>query len=91
MLMDLSVPRTATFRSSVGFGWIVGDPARPGRRDEREFVRELKRMIGAKADVVVLHHGPDTQRGELRGHPEVRGSAQALNVDSRVVVLTRAT
>jgi Icc-related predicted phosphoesterase len=99
----------------AGLGGIVGDPAKPGRRDEREFVRELKRLIRANPDVVVLHHGPDTQRGELRGHPavrraldrsgpllvvcghaywpeplaEVRGGAQALNVDSRVVVLTR--
>jgi Icc-related predicted phosphoesterase len=97
-----------------GLGGIVGDPAKPGRRDEREFVRELKRRISAKPDVVVLHHGPDTQRGELRGHSAVRRafdrsgpllivcghvmpeplaevSGGALNVDSRVVVLTRAS
>jgi 3',5'-cyclic-AMP phosphodiesterase len=97
----------------AGVGGIAGDATKPGRRDEREFVRELKRMIAGAPDVVVLHHGPDAQRGELRGHPEIRrafdrsgpllvvcghvywpqpttdlrGGAQALNVDSRVVVL----
>jgi Icc-related predicted phosphoesterase len=99
----------------AGLGGIIGDPAKPGRRAEREFVRELKRLVAAKPNILILHHGPDTDRGRLRGHPEVRGAlsrsgpvlvvcghvywpepvadvrggAQALNVDSRVVVLTR--
>jgi hypothetical protein len=99
-----------------GVGGIIGDSAKPARRDEREFIRELKRLLASAPDVVVLHHGPDAERGELRGHEEVRrafarsgpvlvvcghvywprplaelrGGAQALNADGRVVVLARA-
>lgn len=73
-------------------------------------------MLAERPDVVVLHHGPDAQRGELRGSPEVRrglersgpilvlcghvywptpttdlrGGAQVLNADGRVVILQRA-
>jgi hypothetical protein len=73
-------------------------------------------VLAARADLLVLHHGPDARRGELRGHPEVRraldgsgellvvcghvfwpepltdlrGGAQVLNVDGRVVLLERA-
>jgi Icc protein len=75
----------------------------------------MRKVLAAKPDVLVMHHGPDAERGELRGHPlirralddsdgllvicghvywreplaMVRGGAQALNVDGRVVVLRR--
>ena len=98
-----------------GVGGISGDPAKPQRRHEREFLRALRRVVDADAKVVVLHHGPDADRGRLRGSPEIRqaldrsgprlvicghvywpeplvdirGGAQVLNADSRVVVVTR--
>jgi hypothetical protein len=71
-----------------GVGGIIGDPAKPGRRDEREFVREVKRVARAHPDIMILHNGPDALRGELRGHPEVRraldGSGAFLVVSGHV-------
>lgn len=100
-----------------GVGNIIGDASKPGRRDERDFLRALRKVLDRKPAIVVLHHGPDAKRGELRGHPSIRqafdrsgellvvcghlhwpepttdlrGGAQALNVEGRVVLLERAT
>lgn len=99
-----------------GVGSIIGDPSKPGRRDERDFMRAMRRVLAERPAMLVMHHGPDAQRGQLRGHPEIRkaldrsgellvvcghvywpspvsdlrGGAQVLNVDGRVVLLERA-
>jgi len=112
-LLDGDVAELDTLRIG-GVGGIIGDPHKPARRDEREFVRALRGVLAERPPVVVLHHGPDAERGALRGHEavrhaldrsgellvvcghvhwrtplaDVRGGAQALNVDGRVVVLT---
>jgi hypothetical protein len=98
-----------------GVGRIIGDPNKPGRREEREFLRAMRRVLAEKPAMLVMHHGPDAQRGQLRGHPEIRraldrsgtvlvvcghvywpspvselrGGAQVLNADGRVVLLER--
>lgn len=99
-----------------GVGGIIGDPSKPGRRAERDFLRAMRRVLADRPAMLVVHHGPDAQRGRLRGHPEIRraldrcgellvvcghvywpdpvselrGGAQVLNVDGRVVLLERA-
>lgn len=99
-----------------GVGGIIGDSNKPGRRAERDFLRAMRRVLAERPAMLVLHHGPDAQRGELRGHPEIRraldrsgellvvcghvywpsptvelrGGAQVLNADGRVVLLERA-
>jgi len=98
-----------------GVGGIIGDPRKPGRRDEREFLRAMRAVLASRPAALVMHHGPDASRGALRGHPMIRrtldrsdellvicghvywpapvttlrGGAQVLNVDGRVVVLQR--
>ncbi len=98
-----------------GVGGIIGNARRPGRREERAFLRSMAAVLSEAPAVLVLHQGPDAERGALRGHPSVRqaldrsgpllvvcghvywpqpladlrGGAQALNADGRVVVLTR--
>lgn len=98
-----------------GVGGIIGDPNKPGRRDQRDFLRAMRRVLAERPAMLVMHHGPDAQRGQLRGHPEIRqaldrsgellvvcghvywpspvsqlrGGAQVLNVDGRVVLLER--
>jgi Icc-related predicted phosphoesterase len=100
----------------AGVGGIIGDARKPGRRDEREFLRAMRRALAEQPALLVMHHGPDARRGELRGHAEIRralersgelvvicghvywpepladlrGGAQVLNADSRVVVIERA-
>ena len=99
-----------------GVGGIIGDPAKPARREEKEFLRSMRHVLSREPRVLVLHHGPDAKRGELRGHPairqaldrssgllvicghvywdepitDLRGGAQVLNADGRVVLLERA-
>ena len=98
-----------------GVGGIIGDPAKPARREEKEFLRAMRKVLSEKPQVLVLHCGPDASRGELRGHEAVRqaldrsgellvlcghvywpdpladlrGGAQVLNADGRVVLLMR--
>ena len=98
-----------------GVGYMIGDASKPGRREEKEYLRALRRVLDQKPALVVLHQGPDAKRGELRGHAsirqafdrsgemlvvcghvywrepmtDIRGGAQVLNVNGRVVLLER--
>lgn len=99
----------------AGLDHIIGDPSRPGRRDESAFLEVLARLLAADPDLVVLHEGPHGSGGRrgnatirdvleradrppltICGHvhwdepiAELERGAQVLNVDSRVVILTR--
>jgi hypothetical protein len=99
-----------------GVGGIIGDTTKPGRREERDFLRLMRNVLAEKPSVLVLNHGPDADRGRLRGHAEIRrmldrsgpllvvcghstwsvpfteirGGAQVLNTNGRVVILERS-
>jgi 3',5'-cyclic-AMP phosphodiesterase len=99
----------------AGVGKIIGDARKPGRRGERDFLRAIRTVLARRPEILVMHHGPDADRGALRGHPSIRaaldrrpelfvvcghvywpepvtrirGGAQVMNVDGRVVVLMR--
>lgn len=96
-----------------GVGGIIGDPKKPQRKSERDFLRLLRGVREGEADVIIAHQGPDADG--RRGAPAVRAflvdhppratlavcghcywpeplaalhdDVQALNVDSRVIVL----
>ncbi len=98
-----------------GVGGIIGDPKKPQRKSERDFLRMVQSLRDQSADVIITHQGADTLDGR-RGAPAVRAllvdhpphptlavcghcwwpdplaalhdDVQALNVDSRVIVLT---
>jgi len=98
-----------------GVSHIIGNPSKPLRVHERDFLRALRNVLARRPGALVLHHGPDANEGALRGHAEIRrvlekqpdvlvicghvywpeplavlrGGTQVLNVDGRVVVLTR--
>jgi hypothetical protein len=55
-----------------GVGGIIGDTSKPGRREERDFLRLMRSVLAEKPNVLVLHHGPDADRGRLRGNAEIR-------------------
>jgi 3',5'-cyclic-AMP phosphodiesterase len=100
-----------------GVGGAIGDTTKPGRRDERDFIRAMRAVLSDKPEIVVLHHGPDADRGKLRGNTEIRrsldrsgpmlvvcghdhwstpvtdirGGAQVVNANGRVLVLIRDT
>ena len=67
-----------------GVGGIIGDPAKPARREEKEFLRALQKVLSEKPQMLVLHHGPDANRGELRGHEAIR---QALDRSGELPVI----
>lgn len=54
-----------------GVGYIVGNPEKPGRREEGEFFAALDLVLGEKPDVLLLHEGPSGTRAQ-RGNPYVR-------------------
>jgi len=55
-----------------GLSGVVGDSARKlFRREEKVFASEIRRLIGAPLDLLVMHDGPDA--GETkRGWPSIR-------------------
>lgn len=99
-----------------GVGYIMGHPAKVGRRSEQDFMAALSLTLEQAPSLLVLHQGPDgvgrRQRGSelvrellelappdlvVCGHvhwddplAELTHEAQVVNVDGRVIVLTRA-
>jgi Icc protein len=112
--LDGDVVDVGGFRIA-GLGGIIGNPARPNRRCEEEFLAALEKLLDPCPDVLLMHEGPDgllpEQRGlsqvreiltasgielVIRGHAhwdhpfaELSSGLQVLNVDARVVVLTK--
>ncbi|MEM9187756.1 MAG: hypothetical protein AAGF12_01170 [Myxococcota bacterium] len=65
-----------------GVGEIIGDPKKPGRRSEGDFLAALDLVVEQSPEVIVLHMGPNAEDGQ-RGSREVRTSlarAQGLVV-----------
>jgi Icc protein len=53
-----------------GIGGIIGNPSRPQRRTEDDYLRTLKELLSQPLDVLLMHEGPDGpgfgQRGDVR-------------------------
>lgn len=50
-----------------GVSYIIGNPAKPGRADQSEFLAAVEMVAEERPDIVVLHQGPPgarSQRGE---------------------------
>ncbi len=58
----------------AGVGGICGNPGKPNRRPPEEFVAAIRRALVAKAQVLVLHEGPDGQTPGQRGNPALRAA-----------------
>jgi Icc protein len=55
-----------------GVSHIIGNPSKPLRVHERDFLRALRTLLARRLGALVLHHGPDANDGALRGHAEIR-------------------
>jgi len=101
--------------SIAGLSGITGNPRRPWRRTEDDFVDTLELLLSDPPAIVIMHDGPDVPDSGHRGSPRVRqvveqaepalivrghshwkeplatlsNGTQVLNVDARVVILTR--
>jgi 3',5'-cyclic-AMP phosphodiesterase len=70
-----------------GVSGIVGDPAKPGRRDDAEFLAALKLVLADKPEVLVLHQGPAgnaTQFGNDRVTESIEGASDLLTICGHV-------
>lgn len=54
-----------------GVGRIIGNPARPGRRDENEQLGKLHDVLTNRCDVLLLHEGPNGD-DDQPGNPDIR-------------------
>lgn len=59
-----------------GVSLIIGNPEKPGRRSQDEFLDALQGVLRAQPDIVVLHEGPDGSTRQ-RGNPRIRETLAA--------------
>lgn len=55
-----------------GVSGIVGNPRRPFRRQEEDYSRAIKNILGNNPDLFLLHDGPDYPESGFKGWPDVR-------------------
>ncbi|HEY0135022.1 MAG TPA: hypothetical protein VGB85_13100 [Nannocystis sp.] len=67
----------------AGVGGICGNPNKPNRRAPEEFLAAVRRGLGRKPHMLVLHEGPDGDDPRLRGNSEIRAAVAA----SRAIVI----
>jgi len=76
-LLDAAVTSVDGLRAG-GVGEIIGDPAKPGRRAEADFLAGLDSVVAERPDLVVLHQGPHGDDGQ-RGDALVRDTLRPLD------------
>ncbi|HEY6729157.1 MAG TPA: metallophosphoesterase [Polyangiaceae bacterium] len=54
-----------------GVGYIIGDPAKPGRRHREDYLAALELVLEHRPELLVLHSGPSGDRTQ-RGAAEIR-------------------
>jgi 3',5'-cyclic-AMP phosphodiesterase len=63
-LIDYGTIALETLRIG-GVSGIMGDPAKPGRRDTKEFLAALEVTLEAQPDLLLLHQGPTGAAAQL--------------------------
>jgi Icc-related predicted phosphoesterase len=66
-----------------GVGYVIGNPAKPGRRDEDEHLAMIEAVAREQIDILVLHEGPcgdDDQLGNATIRQVVERNAVPLTV-----------
>jgi len=60
----------------AGIGGVVGDPARPMRRAEKNFLALVASLAAPPTDVLLLHEGPSGNKAEQLGNSAVRATLE---------------
>jgi 3',5'-cyclic-AMP phosphodiesterase len=60
----------------AGIGGIIGNPAKPFRRTELEFIAALKRLSMRKPDILILHESPAIEEHGHLGSPVIRAALE---------------
>ncbi len=55
-----------------GIGGIIGNPSRPQRRTEDDYLRTLEELFSQPLDVLLMHEGPDGPAFGQRGDARIR-------------------
>ena len=55
-----------------GVAGVIGKASKPFRREERDFIAAIERVMAQTPDVLVLHEGPSGRSPERPGHDSVR-------------------
>ncbi|WP_037289233.1 metallophosphoesterase family protein [Saccharibacillus sacchari] len=63
----------------AGLGGIMGRADRPNRMPKELFLRELKRLLARKPDLLLLHQGPDKPTLGLRGDAGIRKQLESAS------------
>ena len=63
----------------AGIGGIVGNPGKPHRKTDDEFVTHIETLVQPAPDILVMHDGPDDPERGQRGSPIIRQTLERLN------------
>jgi 3',5'-cyclic-AMP phosphodiesterase len=55
-----------------GLGGIIGNPAKPQRREENAYFRALESLLRPELDVLIMHEGPDGLALDQQGNSKIR-------------------
>lgn len=62
----------------AGVGGIVGNPRKPQRKDDQQFIASLEQLLTAEPDLLIMHDGPNDERIGQRGSPMIRMTVERL-------------
>jgi Icc-related predicted phosphoesterase len=62
----------------AGLGGIVGNPRRPRRRADDQYIHCLESLLQHRTDVLIMHDGPDDPVGGHSGSPAIREAVERL-------------
>ena len=62
----------------AGLGGIIGNPRRPRRRTDDEYLLLLEALLESRTDILLVHDGPDAPLPGFRGSPLVRELVEQL-------------
>jgi 3',5'-cyclic-AMP phosphodiesterase len=60
----------------AGIGGIIGNPAKPFRRTEVQFIATLKKLSMVKPDILILHESPAVKEQAFLGSPVIRAALE---------------
>ena len=66
--------------SVVGIGGIIGNPRKPHRKTDDEFVELIEKSSEVRPDILVMHDGPDLPEESLRGSPRIRLAVEQSSI-----------
>ncbi len=68
-----------------GVSGIIGNPRKPGRRDDQTFFELLDLALFCRPEVLILHEGPDAPRFRRPGNPSIREHLEVARRDLLIV------